>query len=55
VRYLTPIERAERERTARMEAEQQADLERVARMAIEQQNEVLRQRLSELGIDPNSL
>jgi Putative restriction endonuclease len=55
VRYLTPIERAEMERTARMAAEQQADLERVARMAIEQQNAALRQRLSELGIDPNSL
>jgi Putative restriction endonuclease len=55
VRYLTPIERAERERTTRIEAEQQADLERVARMAIEQQNAALRQRLSELGIDPNSL
>jgi hypothetical protein len=41
VRYLTPIERAEMERTARMEAEQQ--------------NAALRQRLSELGIDPDSV
>jgi hypothetical protein len=41
VRYLTPIERAE--------------MEKNARMAIEQQNAALRQRLSELGIDPDSI
>jgi hypothetical protein len=41
VRYLTPIERAEMEKTTRM--------------AIEQQNEALRKRLSELGIDPDTI
>jgi Fe2+ transport system protein FeoA len=47
VRYLAPMERADAEA-------QRADVAAAARMAIEQENNVLRQRLRDLGIDPDS-
>ncbi len=55
VRYPSPIERAEIEKTARIEAEQQARLEKAARATVELKNAALRKRLSELGIDPDSI
>jgi Putative restriction endonuclease len=48
VRYLAPMERADAEA-------QRADVAAAARMAIEQENNVLRQRLRDLGIDPDSI
>jgi Uma2 family endonuclease len=62
VRYPTPMERAEAE-SQRAEAEaNRASLEAAARIAAEQkanaaqqENDALRQRLRELGIDPDSL
>ncbi len=54
-RYPTPIERAETEKAARIEAESQTNLEKAARATLEQKNAALRKRLSELGIDPDSV
>ncbi len=48
VRYPTSIERAEIE-------SQRAEIEKAARTKVEQKNDALRQRLSELGIDPDSV
>jgi Putative restriction endonuclease len=48
VRYLTPIERTAAER-------QRAEAERQRAKVVEQDNENLRQRLRELGVDPDSL
>jgi Uma2 family endonuclease len=47
-RYLAPMERADAEA-------QRADVAMAARMAIEQENNALRQRLRDLGIDPDSI
>lgn len=47
-RYLRPEELAKQEAAARTEAEQKAN-------AAEQENNTLRQRLQELGIDPDSV
>ena len=62
VRHLTPMERADAEAAARNAAEQLADVEATARTAAEQranaaQQEIdaLRQRLRDLGIDPDEL
>jgi Uma2 family endonuclease len=62
VRYPTPMERAEAEANranieaaARTAAEQRADIEAAARTKAQQENEALRQRLRELGIDPDSI
>ena len=61
VRYPTPTERAEAEsqrakaESQRAEAEsQRADIATAARQAAEKENNVLRQRLRALGIDPDS-
>jgi Putative restriction endonuclease len=48
VRYPTPMERADIEAAARTEAEQRAN-------NAQQENDVLRQRLRELGVDPDAL
>jgi Uma2 family endonuclease len=54
VRYLTPTERAEAE-SQRAEAEsKRADMATAAQQAAEQENNVLRQRLRALGVDPDS-
>jgi Uma2 family endonuclease len=47
-RYLAPVERADAEA-------QRADVAMAARMAIEQENNALRQRLRDLGLDPDSI
>jgi Uma2 family endonuclease len=55
VRYPTPTERAE-EKDALAKAEaQRADVAIAEKAAIEQKNNALRRRLSELGIDPDSI
>jgi hypothetical protein len=61
VRYPTPTERAEaganlaKAASERAKAEsQRADIATAAQVATEQKNNVLRQRLRELGIDPDS-
>jgi hypothetical protein len=55
VRYPTPTERAE-EKDALAKAEaQRADIAIAEKAAIEQKNNALRRRLSELGIDPDSI
>jgi Uma2 family endonuclease len=62
VRYPSSIERAEAE-SQRAEIESQraetefkrAEIERKARIETERKNDVLRKRLSELGIDPDSI
>ncbi len=48
VRYPTPMERAAAEATARTAAEQRAN-------AAQQENDALRQRLRDLGIDPDAV
>ena len=69
VRYPTPSERAEAEAdranieaAARSAAEQlaatesqRANIEATARIAVQQENDALRQRLRDLGIDPDSV
>jgi Uma2 family endonuclease len=62
VRYPTPLERAEAESAARNAAEQlaaaesqRANIEAAARIAAQQEIDALRQRLRELGIDPDSV
>jgi Uma2 family endonuclease len=55
VRYLTPTERAEAE-SQRAEAEsRRAETAMAGQKLIEQENSVLRKKLQELGIDPDSL
>jgi Uma2 family endonuclease len=61
-RYLRPEELAESEATARSAAEQlaatesqRASIEAAARIAAQQENDALRQRLRDLGIDPDSV
>ncbi len=62
VRYLTPterakreIKRAEREATRAEQEATRAEQETIARLAAEQEIMLLRQRLQDLGIDPDSI
>jgi Uma2 family endonuclease len=55
VRYPTPTERAEAEATLAKAASERADIATAAQVATEQKNNALRQRLRELGIDPDSI
>lgn len=53
-RYLTPEERAEQETQARLLAEERAGQEALTRQQLEAQVNTLRQRLRDLGIDPDT-
>jgi hypothetical protein len=62
VRYLTPTEksaveakRADAEAKKAAEEAKRADAELAARVAVEQENNILRERLRALGIDPDSI
>jgi Uma2 family endonuclease len=55
MRYPTPTERAEAEATLAKAASERADIATAAQVATEQKNNALRQRLRELGIDPDSI
>jgi Uma2 family endonuclease len=54
-RYLRPEEKEIRSEQLAAAESQRANIEAAARMAAQQENEVLRQRLRELGIDPDSI
>jgi Uma2 family endonuclease len=55
VKYPTPTERAEAEAAVAKAESQRADIAVAAQAAAEQKNNALRQRLRELGIDPDSI
>jgi Uma2 family endonuclease len=55
VRYITPMERAEQEATARSAAEELAAAETERANAAVEENNALRQKLRELGVNPDSI
>jgi Putative restriction endonuclease len=55
IRYLTPTERADTEALRAKAADERADLARAAQQVAEQKSNALRQRLIDLGVDPDSI
>jgi Uma2 family endonuclease len=53
IRYLTPTERADHEALRAKAADERADLARAAQQVAEQKSNALRQRLIDLGVDPD--
>ncbi len=55
IRYLTPTERADSESLRSKAADERAELAIATQQATEQKNNALRQRLIDLGVDPDSM